>query len=274
VAPIGSWDFGKGLNDSVGGLKGTAVGTARVENGALLVDGGGFVRTDPLAKSLGEKTIEAVVQLETLDQRGGGVITIQDRRGILFDSIVFAEKKANEWLAGSNNHKRTLDFEGNPDTKAASQPVRLAFVYEKDGTIRAYRDGKALGKAIRKAPLQTFEADDTEIVFGLRHGTSASGNRPLRGRIFEAHLFDKALSESEIAALSGGNPIFVTEAEILQSLTPEEKAESEKLEDEIEKLQKRISSTSKTDTGFSPDELPWRDLAHAMFNLKEFIYLY
>jgi hypothetical protein len=274
VAPIGSWDFGKGLNDSVGGLKGTAVGTARVENGALLVDGGGFVRTDPLAKSLGEKTIEAVVQLETLDQRGGGVITIQDRRGILFDSIVFAEKKANEWLAGSNNHKRTLDFEGNPDTKAASQPVRLAFVYEKDGTIRAYRDGKALGKAIRKAPLQTFEADDTEIVFGLRHGTSASGNRPLRGRIFEAHLFDKALSESEISALSGGNPIFVTEAEILQSLTPEEKAESEKLEDEIEKLQKRISSTSKTDTGFSPDELPWRDLAHAMFNLKEFIYLY
>lgn len=274
VAPFASWDFEKDFHDSIRGLKGAAVGTARIEDGALVVDGGGFVRTDPVETKLTEKTIEAVVELDTLDQRGGGVITVQDRRGILFDSIVFAERAEKQWLAGSNNHKRTLDFGGDPDNEAAERPVRLAFVYEKGGTIRGYRDGKPIGKAIRKAELQTFEAGDTEVVFGIRHGTSTNGNRALRGRIYEARLFDKALSESEIAAISGGNPIFVTEREVVGSLSAQERAKKEQLEAAVKSLETRIASAEKANSDVSPEELPWRDLAHAIFNLKEFIYLY
>lgn len=274
VAPYASWDFENDLNDAIGGLSGTAKGNARLENGALVVDGGGFVMSEPLPENLGEKTLEAFVQLDTLNQAGGGVVTIQDLRGVLFDSIVFAERKPNEWLAGSNNHARTLDFGGPPDAEAASRPVRISLVFEKDGTILGYRDGIPYGQPIRKAPLQTFAAGETQIVFGLRHGTGASGNRPLKGRIFEARLYDRALSPDEIAATASGNPLFVSGKEILDALTESQREEREKLLNEITDLESRLGEAKKTGSVLDPEQRRWQDLAHAIFNLKEFIYLH
>jgi hypothetical protein len=74
----------------------------------LVLDGErAFAETEPIAKTIREKTLESWVQLSNLDQRGGGVITIQDGEGIVFDSIVYAERDKQQWMAGSNDFART-----------------------------------------------------------------------------------------------------------------------------------------------------------------------
>ena len=91
--PLARWEFDTGLEDSLGSLHGTIKGDARIEGGALVVDGSdAWVETAPLAVPLKTKTLEAWVQLGTLDQKGGGVIGVQSNDGKFFDSIVFAER--------------------------------------------------------------------------------------------------------------------------------------------------------------------------------------
>ena len=136
-------------------------------------------------------------------------MTVQDLQGGIFDSIVIGEMRKKHWLSGSNTFARTLDFEGKEETGAVGTPVHLAFTYESDGTIRAYRNGEIYGKSIRKAPLHSYRAGQTQVLFGLRHGQSPTGNRTLRGRILEARLFDRALTPGEAQALTSGSGNFV-----------------------------------------------------------------
>ena len=76
--PLARWEFDTGLEDSLGSLHGVAKGDARIEGGALVVDGSdAWVETAPLAAPLKAKTLEAWVQLGTLDQKGGGVIGVE-----------------------------------------------------------------------------------------------------------------------------------------------------------------------------------------------------
>ncbi|MCE9524953.1 MAG: DUF1549 domain-containing protein, partial [Planctomycetales bacterium] len=101
--PYAHWDWDGDLKDGKGALHGEAKETARLEKGELLLDGQkGYVVTAPLPIDIKEKTLEAWVRLSNLDQKAGGVISIQTLDGNLFDSIVFAEKDPQQWLAGSN----------------------------------------------------------------------------------------------------------------------------------------------------------------------------
>jgi hypothetical protein len=72
-AAMARWEFDSDLNDSIGRLHGTARGNARIENGALILDGESFVETSPVPTNIVEKTLEAWIQLDNLDQRGGAV---------------------------------------------------------------------------------------------------------------------------------------------------------------------------------------------------------
>ena len=59
--PIAAWDFGKGTEDQLGQLNLSLVGGAEVVDGALWLNGKrAFARSTPLAKSLREKTLEAL----------------------------------------------------------------------------------------------------------------------------------------------------------------------------------------------------------------------
>ncbi len=142
--PIALWEFDHDLRDSRGELHGIAQGTARLEQGALVLDGSGFVETPVLATPIREKTLEAVVQLEDLTQAGGAAISLQTLDGGLFDAIVFGERESQRWMAGSNGFVRSDSFAGSLETEAASRPVHIAIVYQSDGTITAYRDGSGL----------------------------------------------------------------------------------------------------------------------------------
>jgi hypothetical protein len=101
-APIARWTFDVDLKDSIGTLHGEAKGSARIEDGALVLNGkDAYVETVPLTIALAEKTLEVWVRLDTTDQRGGAAFTVQTLKGDKFDAIVFGENEPNEKLRGS-----------------------------------------------------------------------------------------------------------------------------------------------------------------------------
>ena len=271
--PVAHWDFEKDAVDLVGGIPLTLEGTARVENGALIVDEKGFAASSMLPFDLAEKTLEATVTLATPEQAGGGVITVQKENGGVFDSIVFAERRRHEWLAGSELHRRTLDFNAPAETTPANAPVHLVLTYAKDGTIRAYRNGQPWGDPIRKAELQSYPKGESRILFGLRHGTTATGNKTLRGRIHEARLYTRELSANEVQAAYTGGPVAVTREDITRLLTEMQREQVTTLEAGIAALESEEAELRRRGANLPLEERRWQDLAHAIFNLKEFIYL-
>jgi len=237
-AAFGRWDFDSDLKDSAGSLHGTAQGKARIENGALVVDGDSYVVTSRISAEVREKTLEAWVRLDNLEQRGGGVISIEMESGRVFDSIVFGEVEPRRWMPGSNSFSRTDSFHGPEESEANQRPVHLAFVYQADGTITGYRDGIRLGQSVQKGPLQKYPSGKAEIVFGLRH-READPTRLLQGKIYKAAFYDRALSAAEVAALAGSMAGYVTEQQITEWLSKEQRAARRKLQKQAAALTRR-----------------------------------
>jgi len=215
-APIARWSFSGDARDSIGGLDGELLGGAVVRNGRLVLDGvGANLRTAPLARDLGEKTLEAWVTLANLDQRGGGVIGLDMPEGRFFDSIVFGEMKPRHWLAGSDFFNRTEDPAGSEETAGPGEMVHVAIAWAADGSIRVYRNGLPYGRPYSKGSLWTFRAGGARFLFGQR---LSDINPPLAGEIDEARAYDRALSSEAIAASFRAGPDGVTDDEILASL--------------------------------------------------------
>jgi hypothetical protein len=233
--PISRWSFEGDLRDEIGQLHGRAHGKAKVQDGALILDGkAGYVTTAPLTREIKARTLEAWVKLNNIAQRGGGVISIQGTNGTQFDAIVFGEREPGRWMAGSSGHRRTQSFGVDDSEKEALERfVHVAIVYQADGTITGYRDGQVYGKSYQTG-LASYSAGSHQILFGLRHGTSAGGGRMLAGRIDRAQLYDRALNAEEIA-LSANIPI-VTEKELIASLEPKQKIEREEWKKELAHL--------------------------------------
>ncbi len=246
--PIARWTFDSDLRDEIGSLHAELRGGAELKDGALVVNGTtSFAATAPLDRSLTEKTLEAWVRLDNLEQRGGGVISLQTTDGNRFDAIVFGEREPGQWMAGSEGFVRTQSFAAPVETEAAERIVHVAIVYDADGDITAYRDGLAYGNSYRSQGPATFKAGSAQVVFGLRHGVEAGGNRMLAAAIDQAHLYDRALTPEEIAA-SAGRRDYVAPAEIAARFTAEQRAEHESARTEIERLQQRIDLLQDTRT--------------------------
>ena len=219
--PFAAWDFSRDLRDTIGGLHGQATGDAKVTDGALRLDGHSYVTAGPVPLAIKEKTFEAWVQLDDLEQRGGGVVGIQSRDGGVFDAVVFGEREPGRWMAGSESFGRTQSLGGPAETEAKNSFVHIAITYAADATVTVYRQGAPYGKGYRVDKPVTFpEGGEAQIVFGLRH-TPAGGNKHLKGRILRANLYARALTADEIA-LSAGSPDVVSEAELVRALSPEQ----------------------------------------------------
>lgn len=267
--PWVAWEFTEDLTDRTGRLKARTVGKARVEGGALVLDGRTAVLiSEPIPVSLRAKTLEAWVQLDHLRQQGGGVITVQTLDGGVFDSLVFGEQQPGHWLAGSDLFRRTQGFNGPAENEAVESPVHLAVVYAGDGRISAYRNGKPYGATYQSEGLATFEAGKAQILIGNRHG-EPTGNRLLAGRIHAARVYDRALDPEEIAALAADASRPVSQADRLAALNPEERARWDENQAILGRLAAELSALQRQDA--LSDE--WADLAHAYFNLKEFIFI-
>jgi hypothetical protein len=218
--PIAAWNFQADLSDQIGELDVTLFGTAKRDSQGLVLDGmTAFARTERLTQPLSEKTLEAWVRVEDLNQQGGGVISVQSSDGVVFDAIVFAEREPKRWMAGSNGFSRYESFAASNETDQKNL-IHIAITYAADGKISGYRNGFPYGNSYTKN-LVTFAAGTSEVILGLRHGVKAGGNRMFRGTIAQARLYDRALSAEEVAASAQSNGIHVvTEAELVAQLTP------------------------------------------------------
>lgn len=268
--PIQAWDF-----DGDEALR--LVGGAKLEGGALVVDGKSYALTEPIKQDLTAKTIEAVIQLDSLEQRGGGVITVQSSNGATFDAIVFAERDLAQWLAGSNSFARTKSFSGKQDTDADARPIHFAITYSADGNIAGYRNGEPYGKPYKTGGPHLFAAGDTVIGFGIRH-LPEGGNRMLAGKILRAGLYDRALEREEVAAIATEAGPFISTKNIETEMTAAEREQAERLRLQIDGLQRERSEllgpNAESYSGqMSEEGVAWTEVAHALFTLKEFIYV-
>ncbi|MBM4004568.1 MAG: DUF1553 domain-containing protein [Planctomycetes bacterium] len=240
--PVASWEFSAPDRVSPSSLQGSAKDSARLADGRLLLDGAGHYVTPPLPFELRAKTLEVFLQLHDLDQRGGGAISVQTLDGSIFDAIVFGEKEAGRWMAGSNGFSRYQSFQGQVETEAAQRAVWFAISYHEDGTIAAFRNGQPYGEAYRSAGLQPYPTGQAQLVFGLRHAPPG-GNRMLKAGILSARLYDRALTASEAAAaaaVAGAESDYVSPEELAAHMAPEDWQRLQALQFEIHQLGSQI----------------------------------
>jgi hypothetical protein len=230
--PLARWSFSGDARDSAGMLNGELIGGAKIQGGRLVLNGtDACFRSAPLARDLREKTMEAWVSLANLDQRGGGVITVEDEKGHIFDSIVFAEKERLHWVAGSNVFSRSQNAGGPEETAKPGELVHVAAVYRADGTIALFRNGEPYGKPWKSptaSPI-TFAAGNAHILLGKRH--NSGGKAFLAGEIEEARLYDRALTADELRASfrAGPDADSVDAAVLAKALTPDERKQRDTL---------------------------------------------
>ena len=266
--PVLHWNFESGLKDQILGLKANLKNGATVENGRLILRKGGYAVTGKLPIEISEKTLSTRVQLDNLSQRAGGVITIQNPNGSVFDSIVFAEKEPRKWMSGSNGFSRTKSFHSAPpENLAHNQLVHIAITYSPDGKITGYRNGKIYGKPYN-TNLYKYLKNKSVLTFGVRH-LPASPQRMLHCSISQASVYDRALTQREINAIFDPDS-YVSLKEVHKSLSSEEMNLYTKLTAQLDSLEKKLRELEATVVADKPD---LQDLALALFNMKEFIYL-
>lgn len=242
LEPLANWKFTKGPNDSIGALHAKLQGDAKLGPDGLHVSGKtGYAATPPLSKDIKARTLAALVRLDNLTQRGGGVMSLQSLDGNTFDAIVFGETQPGRWLAGSEFFKRSKPLQGPLEMEADKQAIHIAIVYSDDGTITAFRNGKLHGQSYKSDGPLPFAAGKAQVVFGVRH-TPAQPGKMLAGIIAEAALFDRALAAEEVAALAGKNMDYVPEKEIVARLDPAAKSQRADLLVKIQALDELLKS--------------------------------
>jgi hypothetical protein len=253
-APLARWAFDGDASDSLGKLHAELVDGATIRNGRLVLDGrGAFARTGLTSFDLREKTLEAWVSLSTLDQGGGGALSIETLRQHGFDSIVFAEKDPRQWMAGSNFGIRSRRV-GGPSEDDLGKVVHLAIVYRADDSIALYRNGRPYGQAYTQDSLLQYAVDDARVLFGLRH--TGAGNGFLAGEIEEARLYGRALSAAEVAAShQAGTADFVSPAQMEAAFTTEEQTRRSRITELRDGLRKELV---KLTPGGKDERDPWR----------------
>ncbi|MFN7876050.1 MAG: DUF1553 domain-containing protein [Pirellula sp.] len=276
VQPLVRFDFEKGLEDESGKITLELFNGAKVVGGALVVDGKGYAVSSSLSKliekaPLSGKTLEAWVQVDGLDQRGGGVISIQSADGARFDSIVFGEQMPRRWMAGSEVFARTKSFNGPEEIEAGDRVVHIAIVYQEDGTIVGYRDGIPYGMGYQAGGVQQLGSGETVLSFGVRH-LPASNGKMLVGKIWEARLYDRALNHSEIESSFQSYQHGFQLSAIPELLDAQELGEWQQLDARSKELSKAWESISH-DLDADPELQALSEVGRSIFMMKEFLFI-
>jgi hypothetical protein len=211
---VHKWTFNDGTaNDSVGTSHGTLFKGATISNGQLVLDGiDDYVRTSVIDNTITTKTLMVWATLNNLDQRSGGLLTIEQAPTQVFDSIVYAERTPKQWMAGSSWFQRSpVNNGGAPETEL--RELFIAIVYKTDNSIEIYRNGQRYGSSYTQGTLQTYSGGTDLVLFGVRHnayagysGTTTGNDAFFAGTINEARIYNTALSASEIQARFNTGP--------------------------------------------------------------------
>ena len=252
-APLARWTFDKDAKDDGGVMHGELLGGAVIENGRLKLNGKtAFLRTAPLPRDVKEKTLEAWVSLATLAQGGGGVLTLETKDGGTFDSLVYGERVAKQWMAGSDFYRRTRNLTGPEENTPTNELVHVAAVYTADNRVAVYRNGTAYGESYvptgDQGTLRTYAAKESRVLLGLRH--TGGGKAFFAGEIAEARLYDKALSQEQVAASYKAGVNKVALAQVLAQFSAEQR-------DQYDKLQKQLDVERAALTAAKVPQLVW-----------------
>ena len=171
-------------------------------------------------------------------------------------------------MAGSDSFARTQDLGGVIESLKYPAVIHIAITYDSEGMITAYRNGELYGKAYRKEPAIEFKARQARLLFGMRHGNSITPGRMWQGNLIKANLYDRALTEAEIQASSGGLP-YIDRSQVIDAFTPIQRSRYQSLEKARAQLEAKMDRLGGNE---NPPQI-WPRLAHSIFNLKEFIYI-
>ncbi len=236
LAPRLSWSFDTGPSERVAGLGLELKGDAQIAAGKLVLDGDGdYAISAPLPFALQEKTLEAWLELDDLDQQGGGVVSVETPGGEVFDAIVFAEQEPHRWMAGSNGFGRTRSFGGSAETVLAPQRIHIAMTWSAAGMVTAYRNGEAYGQSYQTGAPPAFETGKSQLLIGLRHSPAGS-NRLFKGKVLGVQLHDRVLTAEEIATAARSQGLFVSERELLAELSEKERIRRSELQQQLTDL--------------------------------------
>jgi sucrose-6-phosphate hydrolase SacC (GH32 family) len=161
-----------------------------------------FVQSTAVAESfqgLSEnKTLVVWASPANLSQRGGGVLTVDDRPSH-FDGIVFGELEPAKWMAGSEFYRRTQRDQSKlpKETADAETMVQVALVYEGD-VVTIYHNGQVYSRFEIAQPKRFGKA--SAVVIGLRH-LDAQDRACFAGPIDDARLYDRALTADQLRQL-------------------------------------------------------------------------
>ncbi len=230
--PYRAWDFRDGASfapEAELTLHGGAVRTAR---GLELNGEDAYASTAPLPREIQAKSLEVRVRLNDLAQQGGAAISIQKPDGSLFDAIVYGEREPRQWMAGSEGFVRTQSFQGPGEDVVQDRFVHVCITYDDEGRIVCYRDGQRYGEDYNTSKPPGFAVGEAQVVFGLRHAPISRG-KLLSGTIESAALYDRALTEEEVAVAAGNT---VSNEELRAGFDEAERARYDSITGEIAAL--------------------------------------
>ena len=151
---------------------------------------------------IADKTFVVWCAPSNLEQRGGGVLGIEDLHE--FDAIVLGEVRPRVWMAGSHLHQRTETAQDQWPTEDAAPGTMVQVAVTWQGNrITLYRNGRAF--ATYERPLREY-GDGLRVTMGARH-CHAAGVPPtghFAGAIEEAQVYAEALSAEQIGSLRPG----------------------------------------------------------------------
>jgi beta-fructofuranosidase len=154
-----------------------------------------------------DKTLVAWVKVSDLNQKGGSIMTLGE--GQTFDAIVFGEMHDRQWMAGSDNYRRTGPALATEESASPDKIVQMALVHQgRQATL--FRDGKELSSWQTDATIPSY-GKAAYALFGWRH-LDGEGDCYFKGSILDARLYARAFSSAELNDLkpnevSGEKPV-------------------------------------------------------------------
>ncbi|MGH9674707.1 MAG: DUF1549 domain-containing protein, partial [Bryobacteraceae bacterium] len=233
-APVAHWTFDIDGRDLAGGMhlraleKGVAIAGGRLRISAKTA------RTETIGRDIREKTLEAWIAVRKRDGPAP-VLRLENEaiRAGASDGIEYVGK-SRRWIASSHGDYRTQHLEAAREESAAEELVHLAVAWAADDSITLYRNGRLYGRyrpalETPDGKLQTYGKGVAFVDFGGRGEVE----------IEEARLYDRVLTDDQIASSFAAGAPSVLLDDLLRAATDEQRAARARLIDDLAGVQAR-----------------------------------
>jgi autotransporter-associated beta strand protein len=205
------WSFNDGTaKDNVGNAHGTLYGTATIVDNRLSLSGSS--ENNRMEATLGNalgpnKTLVAWFTLTNAGDNSpdGGPLSVGNTDSP-FDSIVYGELTAGQWMNGSDNGNRTPANNGGAgETLSEPNQIMISITYDSTAAnkIKIYRNG-VLYAEHNKGSLISHAAG-VKVLIGPR-AWSGWNDGYMNGYVDEARIYSGAISAADIQAMYAAGP--------------------------------------------------------------------